>query len=1092
MDNDINYMRKELDRVQIRMSDFLRSVKTEYAQSTSDTTPPTTGWSETKPSPKKGKFIWVRHIMNMGYGDVITEPVCLGEGFENITELDVEYISWADPYQAPPQDDTGWQTKTPSLTEGHYIWARTKIVTTEQTTYTDPVRITGETSEEMAMGNGYLTGNGNYIHIVYSDVNDPQSWNQCFRYPSNHNYVGVLVNNSDDYVTTPSSYTWMAYNGDTGYNVGDGKYFHVKYSNNSTGYDADHNVDMNDKGGLFFGYCTDTNQADPSTPSSYTWIRLEGKGLLDITEYYAESTRYTTPPTSGWSSTPLTFREGYFYWTKSIINYTDGTSVETTPICVSGVDGSNIHYVYYCSNSTTPPSTPTWNDIIEHPTESEKYDHWVEDPVPVKSDKRYLYISSATTKYVDGEKGWSVFSSPSLWARYAMDGNDGGTFDFVYYTKNNNTTPSINDSITPSSTPTQNTWCDKPYQVSDTYKYCFISYRQKKDGEWVGSYSTPVLWAKYGEQGQQGIQGEKGDDGEGLEMIFFRSTTELTNWGTSRFIDSGVTGSANTSYYVTRATKTVGSDGTTLTATSNSGLAIFQSVSTEFNLNITIEFDLLSSCSSAKIQIYESSTTTEQYINISKSGHYVINIASNTIYGTCDGVPIDVPSTYPSTKARLGFAILTSGQSIKFKNLKVYDTWGYRNPHVWRVQPDTSDYFIKESGWTDDSQGVDETNIYEYMCMRTKTINSNGEGKWGIFNTPSLWSKYGERGKDGESIDPSELVARTTEELNLDNINAVTLNNNTSDAFIKSNPDFVLKQQEGSSGRIECYKLGLLVIISVKDWMVYNRGSGNYVPFCKNTTTSTDLIYVPEGYRPSTELYIPCATRSGNSNAMFVYLNTVGELYTNRNGYVSTSVYAEVISCSFVFFEDTRTDTNITLSSVNNMYVGDKITATLTSGNNPLTGKVVIFNINNVNYSRTTDGNGQAELSLNIPGATSYNCRVSFNGDTTYKSSTQATGYFTLQKATASITIFGSQVHRNEFVKGQVLNNHNNPLKGLIIKMVMNGDTFQCGTLSDGSFECPHPNDKMKYDNTVQRFNILIESNNYCGAINQAFDRTFN
>ncbi len=541
VNNDIHYIRKEVDNLQTKMSEF--NVRTEYAQNQSDTNPPTTGWSEIRPSSAEGYFIWVRNIMNMGYGDVISEPYCVGDGLEHITGLDVEYISWADPYEKPPHSANGWQTTAPSLTWGHYIWSRTKIITTEQITYTDPVRITGDASEEIAVGNGYPSDN-KYVHVVYSDVNNPQDWNQCFRYPANHKYVGVVVTNDEGYVTIPSMYSWSEYNPTKGYSVGNGKYFHIKYSNNENGVDANNNADMNDKGGLFIGYCTNTSINDPNTPASYTWIRLEGKGILEIIEHYAESTHYDTAPTTGWSTSPPIFRAGYFYWTKSVIYYTDSTTYSTTPICVSGVDGTGVHYVYFCKDTMVTPSTPTWSDIhANSSTMSQNYGKWVEDPVPVTEDYPYIYISTSTD-YDAVHDEWNHFSTPSLWSKWGADGEDGEGFEIVFYrasdvlnwdnSSNNYRNPYKLSSSVISSAEYQTAdyipfkgqtyaWSDDAQGVDADTPFEYACTRTKNnEGVW-SAFSKPFMWSKYGNDGK---------DGKGFEIVFYQ-TNDLIDWTNS-------------------------------------------------------------------------------------------------------------------------------------------------------------------------------------------------------------------------------------------------------------------------------------------------------------------------------------------------------------------------------------------------------------------------------------------------------------------------------------------------------------------------------------------------------------------------------
>ena len=58
------------------------------------------------------------------------------------------------------------------------------------------------------------------------------------------------------------------------------------------------------------------------------------------------------------------------------------------------------------------------------------------------------------------------------------------------------------------------------------------------------------------------------------------------------------------------------------------------------------------------------------------------------------------------------------------------------------------------AGWTDHPQGVSEEKQYEYMCTRMLTGATQGEGgTWSAWSSVVLWSKYGERGQDGDGVE---------------------------------------------------------------------------------------------------------------------------------------------------------------------------------------------------------------------------------------------------------------------------------------------------------------------------------------------------
>ena len=51
------------------------------------------------------------------------------------------------------------------------------------------------------------------------------------------------------------------------------------------------------------------------------------------------------------------------------------------------------------------------------------------------------------------------------------------------------------------------------------------------------------------------------------------------------------------------------------------------------------------------------------------------------------------------------------------------------------------------AGWTESPQGITADNKYEYMSQRVKI-----DGVWGSFSTPVIWSRWGEKGQDGDGV----------------------------------------------------------------------------------------------------------------------------------------------------------------------------------------------------------------------------------------------------------------------------------------------------------------------------------------------------
>lgn len=70
-----------------------------------------------------------------------------------------------------------------------------------------------------------------------------------------------------------------------------------------------------------------------------------GKGVSDIQEFYYQSTSATTPPSvviqdgtiKNWTTEMPSYRDGYYYWTCSLISWDDGSYTHTSPICANGI-----------------------------------------------------------------------------------------------------------------------------------------------------------------------------------------------------------------------------------------------------------------------------------------------------------------------------------------------------------------------------------------------------------------------------------------------------------------------------------------------------------------------------------------------------------------------------------------------------------------------------------------------------------------------------------------------------------------------------------------------------------------------------------
>lgn len=89
------------------------------------------------------------------------------------------------------------------------------------------------------------------------------------------------------------------------------------------------------------------------------------------------------------------------------------------------------------------------------------------------------------------------------------------------------------------------------------------------------------------------------------------------------------------------------------------------------------------------------------------------------------------------------------------------------------------DYTEPANGWYDNPRGVSETWQYEWVAQRTKPAAKAGTGNWGNWQGPTLWSKWGEKGMDGDGY---EYIYYRTQAENIAPDTPVAANNTDDEA----------------------------------------------------------------------------------------------------------------------------------------------------------------------------------------------------------------------------------------------------------------------------------------------------------------------
>ena len=356
---------------------------------------------------------------------------------------------------------------------------------------------------------------------------------------------------------------------------------------------------------------------------------------------------------------------------------------------------------------------------------------WMDDPSSVTQSNRYLYVSVRQRK----NGVWSKFSDPSLWARYASQGENGGHYEFRY--KNSATQPSK-----PTGTGLTNGWSreatdpDVNNGIFTWMSQCFVTPATPNDV--YGTWTDPVRITGGG--------GTAGTDGTDIEFVYTVSpsiqnipapaTNQIDDWhGDSNgwtWYDNpqGVTNIVKYEYMSMRY-KTGGHGGSGGTWSAYTTPVVWSAFGEKGTDGDGFEY----------------------------------------IYKVTGGSTPD--SNKPANPTPSDWATNTSYQG----------------------NPSSSSYqeYIP-SGWTDDPQDTTPTNRWQWVCVRKRQ-----SGQWKQFNGPTLWSNYslaedavpGTDGKDAEL----DILVPVKELFYADIKTALTNNSKTK---VKLNLEYALNKKVGT------------------------------------------------------------------------------------------------------------------------------------------------------------------------------------------------------------------------------------------------------------------------------------------------------
>lgn len=440
--------------------------------------------------------------------------------------------------------------------------------------------------------------------------------------------------------------------------------------------------------------------------------------------------------TEGWTTSQETLtetqiKEGYATWmTQCYQNEASTYGIWTDPIRITGAngydgaDGIDIEFVYTKNNTGATPPTPPTTVIDDWPRHTDEHgnvvDHvtigdyvWYDNPQGVEENMMYEFVSQRTK--VDDV--WSAYSPPVIWSKWGEKGMDGDGYEYIYKrfstpitwanadTASSGATQGGNDNPANWSTSASgyqdkeyiysgSGWSDDPVGIDENNKYEYVSTREYRlwpnetEKRW-GAYSTPTIWS--------GIPAGK------EEFRYANATSAPTK------PDPGTSGIDNT-WKVTQSELTE--------AQIKSGYKTW-----------------MTQCFKTDSGTYG---TWSDPIRIT---------GANGLDGE-DGSDIEFlyartkTSTAPTkpSKPSSGDGSYTYGEVTRTWN---DEDWGVgKTTKVAATNGDTT--------WSDNPRGVSDEIKYEWVIVRTKPAGKNTSFE--DFSPVVIWSKYGEKGMDGDGV----------------------------------------------------------------------------------------------------------------------------------------------------------------------------------------------------------------------------------------------------------------------------------------------------------------------------------------------------
>lgn len=253
-----------------------------------------------------------------------------------------------------------------------------------------------------------------------------------------------------------------------------------------------------------------------------------GKGIKKITEYYYRSTSATELVGGEWTSVYPGWQNGTYIWTKSVIEYTDGTEDSTDFANVSGAQGEGYTNMGAWHTDLLVPKLgvtsmagSSWTAKVA--TRNPPMWCWTD-----KDGNRFTFSDGGYV--LTGERNASEYD---VLAQKGENGKDGVIPEEIYIRTSSYSIPST--PVSPQSEDyLPSGWTRYPSGISESYPYEWVSKRRRSSSGIWGAYSTPAIFAQ---MGKDGLGGCVIRDSEWALNTEYRNDSNLTDKSIIRYID---------------------------------------------------------------------------------------------------------------------------------------------------------------------------------------------------------------------------------------------------------------------------------------------------------------------------------------------------------------------------------------------------------------------------------------------------------------------------------------------------------------------------------------------------------------------------